>query len=83
MDRENDHGRKDARPASSKVPAALVVAVMLAILLDLAVTHHSHFGIDGTFGFAAWYALLACIVVVACAKAIGSLLKRPDTSYDC
>jgi hypothetical protein len=83
MDNAGNETQKAGRPGPSRVPAALVVAVVLAILLDLALTRHSHFGIDGTFGFAAWYGLLACVVIVACAKAIGSVLKRPDTTYDC
>ena len=54
----------------------------LTVLGDLVVSHHPHFGIDGTFGFAAWYGFVSCVVLVAFAKGLGALLKRPDTYYD-
>ena len=59
-------------------------AVVLAglVVLDLFVEHHPHFGIDGTFGFGAWYGFAACVVLVVLAKLLGHLLKRPDTYYD-
>ncbi len=59
-------------------------SIMLAILvlLDLAVEHHPHFGIDGTFGFGAWYGFVACVELVIFAKGLGLILKRPDTYYD-
>ena len=59
-------------------------SIMLAILvlLDLAVEHHPHFGIDGTFGFGAWYGFVACVALVLFAKGLGLILKRPDTYYD-
>jgi hypothetical protein len=58
--------------------------IMLAILvlLDLAVEHHPHFGIDGTFGFGAWYGFVSCVALVLFAKGLGLILKRPDTYYD-
>jgi UPF0716 family protein affecting phage T7 exclusion len=34
------------------------------------------------FGFAAWFGFLACVGLVALAKALGVILKRPDTYYD-
>jgi len=52
------------------------------VALDLVVAHHPHFGIDGTFGFGAWYGFFACVGLVVLAKAIGAVLKRPDTYYD-
>lgn len=52
------------------------------VLCDLFVTHHPHFGIDGTFGFGAWYGFIACVVLVLLAKGLGLVLKRPDTYYD-
>lgn len=59
-------------------------SIMLAILvlLDLAVEHHPHFGIDGTFGFGAWYGFVSCVALVLFAKGLGLILKRPDTYYD-
>lgn len=59
---------------------ALILAGLVA--LDLVVAHHPHFGIDGTFGFGAWYGFAACVALVLFAKLIGLVLKRPDTYYD-
>lgn len=62
----------------------IVASVVLAItvLLDLVIEHHPHFGIDGTFGFGAWFGFGACVVMVLFAKLAGLILKRPDTYYD-
>lgn len=58
------------------------VLLALLVLLDLVIEHHPHFGIDGTFGFGAWYGFIACVALVLFAKGLGLLLKRPDTYYD-
>lgn len=62
----------------------IVFALVLAatVLADLFVTHHGAFGLDGTTGFGAWYGFLACVALVGGAKALGVLVKRPDTYYD-
>jgi hypothetical protein len=59
----------------------ILVLVML-VALDLVVAHHPYFGLDGTFGFGAWFGFLSCVALVAFAKALGTVLKRPDTYYD-
>jgi hypothetical protein len=61
---------------------AFIAILVALVLLDLFVPHHPHFGVDGTFGFAAWYGFLSCVALVAFAKALGAILKRPDTYYD-
>lgn len=58
------------------------VVLALTVLADLVVEHHPHFGIDGTFGFGAWFGFVACIVLVVGSKALGAILKQPDTYYD-
>ncbi|MGE0361981.1 MAG: hypothetical protein AB7H93_10575 [Vicinamibacterales bacterium] len=71
------------RPATIRglwIGAGVVLAVVVA--LDLAVSHHPYFGVDGTFGFGAWYGFAACVALVLLAKALGVVLKRPDTFYD-
>ena len=68
-------GSKDARRIAVVVLAALV-------LLDLVVKHYRHFAIDGTFGFAAWFGALACFSLILLALAVGSLLRRPEGTYD-
>lgn len=59
-----------------------VIVLTALVLLDLVVPHHPHFGLDGTFGFGAWYGFAACVALVLAAKALGFILKRPDTYYD-
>lgn len=59
-----------------------ITVLVLTVLGDLVVHHHPYFGIDGTFGFGAWFGFIACIILVLGSKALGSILKRPDTHYD-
>lgn len=59
-----------------------IAILALLVLADAFVEHHSHFGIDGSFGFSAWYGFATCVVLIAGAKLIGIFLKRPDTYYD-
>lgn len=59
------------------------VAVLGAtVLVDLVVQHHPHFGIDGSFGFGAWFGFASCVALIAFARIVGLVLKRPDTHYD-
>ena len=60
---------------------ALVVLGIL-VLLDLVVHHHQYFGIDGTFGFAAWFGALATFTLALLALAVGSLFRAPEGTYD-
>lgn len=59
-----------------------IVVLAVLVALDLVVAHHPHFGIDALFGFAAWFGFLSCVVLIVFAKALGALMKRPDTYYD-
>ena len=59
--------------------AIILVAVVLA---DFAIESHPSFGLDGTFGFGAWFGFASCVVLIVFAKALGAVLKRPDTYYD-
>ncbi len=59
--------------------AIILVAVVLA---DFAIEPHPSFGLDGTFGFGAWFGFASCVVLIVFAKALGAVLKRPDTYYD-
>lgn len=62
----------------------IVLAVVLAatVLADLVVEHHPYFGLDGTFGFGAWFGFVSCVALIVIAKTLGTFLKRPDTYYD-
>lgn len=58
-----------------------ILAVL--VILDLFVAHHSYFGVDGTFGFYAWYGLITCMaMVIGAKKLIGLFLVRKDSYYD-
>lgn len=71
------------RPQSIRLMWRLFIAVLVATVLgDFVVEHKPKFGIDGAFGFAAWFGFLACVSMVAFAKALGAILKRSDTYYD-
>lgn len=42
----------------------------------------AHFEIEQLFGFYAVYGFLACAALILIAKAVGLVLKRPDSYYD-
>ncbi|MDP1702545.1 MAG: hypothetical protein Q8L53_16520 [Aestuariivirga sp.] len=58
---------------------SIVLAVLVA--LDAFLVPHPYFGLDGTFGFSAWYGFISCVVLVVLAKVLGMLFKRPDDYY--
>jgi hypothetical protein len=58
------------------------VALAATVLMDLVIVPHPYFGLDGTFGFGAWFGFASCVALIAFAKALGAVLKRPDTYYD-
>ncbi|HSM42348.1 MAG TPA: hypothetical protein VK862_16480 [Afifellaceae bacterium] len=71
------------RPENIRKLWIVFIAILaLTVLADLFVEHHPHFGLDGTFGFGAWFGFISCVVLVFFSKALGALLKRPDTYYD-
>ena len=59
-----------------------IVLLAAIALLDVVLTPHPHFGIDGTFGFYSWYGFITCVAMVVGAKVLGIFLKRKDTYYD-
>lgn len=71
------------RPSSIRLMWRWGIGLLaVVVLFDLLVEPHPKFGIDGSFGFYAWYGLLACVAMVLVAKGIGIFLKRPDDYYD-
>lgn len=58
--------------------AVLAATVALEFLLPV----EGHFGVDGSFGFHAWYGLLACAVLILFSRLLGVFLKRKDDYYD-
>jgi hypothetical protein len=61
---------------------AFSIALVVVVLLDMMIERTAHFGLDGTFGFGAWFGFASCIALIMLAKAIGAVLKRPDRYYD-
>jgi hypothetical protein len=59
-----------------------VVVLATLLLVELFVSHDAHFWLEGTFGFGAWFGFASCVILVLLAKALGIVLKRPDTYYD-
>jgi hypothetical protein len=79
--RGEDH--RLARPATIKtLRNAAIAALAGAVIADLAVEHHPHFGIDGSFAFGGWFGFLSCALLAVVAKLVGALLQRPDNYYD-
>jgi hypothetical protein len=62
------------------IGSAIVLAA--TVLLDLVIHHHPYFGLAGTFGFGAWFGFASCAAMIVAARALGAILKRPDTYYD-
>jgi len=54
----------------------------LSVLVEVPFAMHGKFGVDGSFGFNAWFGFAACVGLILFAKALGLLVKRPDTYYD-
>jgi len=70
-------------PRNVRLLWRLFLAVLaLTVLVELLVDLHPHFAVEGLFGFHAWFGLLACAAMIVVAKALGVLLKRPDSYYD-
>ena len=61
------------------IGGGIVLAAL--VLADFAIHPHALFGLDGTFGFYAWYGLVTCMAMVLAAKGLGVFLKRPDDFY--
>ena len=58
------------------------IVLALLVLGDFLIHPHTYFGIDGTFGFYAWYGFVTCAAMVIGAKGLSLFLKRGDTYYD-
>lgn len=79
----DDAGHWLVRPRTiRRLWAGFAVVLGLTLLAQGVVPIKSYFGVDGWPGFAAIFGLLACVLMVLVAKALGALLKRPDDYYD-
>lgn len=70
------------RPSTIRLLWVLFVIVLaLTVVPDFFIDHHAEFGLEGTFGFGAWFGFVSCVVLVFGSKALGRFLKRRDTYY--
>ncbi len=60
----------------------MVVILLFSILLQIFFPISGHFAIEESFGFAAWFGFLTCVIMIVLAKLLGFLIKRPDNYYD-
>jgi len=71
------------RPETIRKLWIVFVAVLAGtVAAEIAIKRHAIFGVDGIFGFNAWYGFAACVAMVIFAKLLGYVLKRSDTYYD-
>jgi hypothetical protein len=61
---------------------AFLAVLALTVLAEFVIALHPHFAVESLFGFHAWFGFLACAALILAAKALGVLLKRPDTYYE-
>lgn len=54
----------------------------LTVAAELVVHLHPHFGVESIFAFSAWFGFGACAAMIAVAKLLALVLKRPDTYYE-
>lgn len=71
------------RPATIRLLWIVFIVILAATVAAGAFVHgHTNFGLDGTFGFYAWFGFGTCFLMVVGAKVLGVFLKRKDTYYD-
>ncbi len=58
-----------------------IAILILTLVAELLIEIHPHFEADSIFGFNAWFGFIGCAAMIAVAKALALLLKRPDTYY--
>lgn len=61
---------------------AFAAVLALTVAAELWVEPDAHFAIEKIVGFGAWFGFLACAALILAAKAVGLLVKRPDTYYE-
>ena len=64
-----------------KLWGIFIASLACSVLAELAIEAHPHFGVERIFGAYAIYGFAACAALILIAKALGLLLKRPDTYY--
>ena len=71
------------RPATGRrFKAGFFTVLAVLVLLDVAVEHQGHFGVDETFGFYAGYGFAVALVMILFSKLLGIFLKREEHYYE-
>lgn len=71
------------RPASVRILWRVFIAILaLTVIAEFFIAHQPYFGIDGSFGFNAWFGFIACAVLILFAKGLGVFIKRSDDYYE-
>lgn len=71
------------RPETIRRLWILFIAILAAtVAAEFFIEHKAHFSVEAIFGFSAWYGFLACAALIIFAKALGLVLKKPDTYYE-
>ena len=65
-----------------KIVYSLYVVCALLLLADFTYHKHTHFDIEGWWGFFGIFGLVACVALVLVAKALRVILKREEDYYD-
>jgi asparagine N-glycosylation enzyme membrane subunit Stt3 len=83
-DTPND-GKKywlDEKKNVDKIWYALLVLCALLFLGDALYHKHTHFAVEGWFGFYGLYGFIACVALVLAARVLRVILMRPEDYYD-
>ncbi|MGB5306785.1 MAG: hypothetical protein WBO06_13915 [Gammaproteobacteria bacterium] len=65
-----------------RLSVIFTVLLGVSVLAEFLVHTHARFGVDGSYGFHAWFGGVACAAIIAVSKLLGIFLKRKDTYYD-
>lgn len=57
------------------------IVLAATVLAEFWIPHEPHFEIERLFAYSALYGFLSCAAMILAAKALGVLLKRPETYY--
>jgi len=64
-----------------KLWIGLVVVLTLLVGAQFFIKVKPNVGLDGSFGFGAWFGFISCVVMVVVAKVIGYVVKRSEFYY--
>ncbi len=60
----------------------MIAILILSVLIQFFFPVHGHFKVEESFGFAAWFGFVSCVLMIVFAKVLGFLIKRKDNYYD-